>query len=48
MFNPPDIYQTKITFTKRFLPEGTLLSPEKSILDLSRVGSSDKTINPAT
>jgi hypothetical protein len=48
MSNPPDIYPTKITFKKCFLPEGTLLSPEKSVLDLSRVGSSDKTRNPAT
>ena len=36
MSNPPDIYPTKITFPKCFLPEGTLLSPEKSVLNLSR------------
>jgi hypothetical protein len=41
MSNPPDIYPTKITFSKCFLTKGTLLSPEKSVLNLSRVSSSD-------
>jgi hypothetical protein len=44
----PDICPTKIPVSKNYLPEGTLVSPGKPVLNTSSLKTLFKTRNPLT